>query len=152
MCIRCAACIQSAWKTYRRSPQRASRLAAVVKIQAHVRAGLARQHAEHLRQEQSAVAAMDGAMTSGSRVTVQAAAAQLVQAGVLEFTMFTCCFRVIIKQHGVEFDASYITSLVDNPACNSSLHLRICCCRKTHCRNMHSHYIDLGANEAVLPL
>ena len=55
-----------------------------MKIQAHVRAGLAKQHAERLRQQQSAVAAMEVAMTSGSRVKVQAAAAQLVQAGVLE--------------------------------------------------------------------
>ena len=83
----CAACIQCAWKAYHSSPQRASRLAAIVKIQAHVRAGLARQHAKHLHQRRSAVAVMDVAMSSGSTGQVQAAAAQLVQAGVLNITV-----------------------------------------------------------------
>lgn len=81
-----AACIQRIWKGYYSSPQRASRLAAIVKIQAHVRAGRARHHAKHLRQQRAAVAAINAAMRSGSRAQLQAAAAQLVQAGVLKST------------------------------------------------------------------
>lgn len=38
---------------------------------------------------------MDVAMTSGSRVQVQGAAAQLVQAGVLDFTAFSCCTQTL---------------------------------------------------------
>ena len=82
----CAASIQRAWKAYQTSTQRACRLAAIVKIQAHVRAGLARQHAKHLHCRRSAVAAMDVALSSGSTAQVQAAAVQLVQTGVLNIT------------------------------------------------------------------
>ena len=78
-----AGCIQHAWKTYQASPHRAHRLAAVVRLQAGIRAHAARMHASHLRCQQAAVAAMEAAMCGGSRSLLQSAAAQLVQAGAL---------------------------------------------------------------------
>ncbi|DBA92608.1 hypothetical protein WJX77_001792 [Trebouxia sp. C0004] len=81
-----AGCIQRAWRTYHSSPYRAHKLAAVVRLQAGVRAFAARQHASYLRHQQSATAAMESAMLSGSRSQLQAAAAQLVQAGLSQLS------------------------------------------------------------------
>ncbi len=70
---------------YHSSPYRAHKLAAVVRLQAGIRAYAARQRASHLRRQQSTIAAMESAVLSGTRSQLQAAAAQLVQAGVLCF-------------------------------------------------------------------
>ncbi|KAL0044361.1 hypothetical protein WJX82_002138 [Trebouxia sp. C0006] len=81
-----AGCIQRAWRTYHSSPYRAHKLAAVVRLQAGIRALAARQHASYLRHQHSAIAAMESAMLSGSRSQLQAAAAQLVQAGLAQLS------------------------------------------------------------------
>ena len=90
-----AGCIQHAWKTYQASPHRAHRLAAVVRLQAGIRAYAARMHTAHLRRQQTAIAAMEAAMCCGSRSQLQSAAAQLVQAGALWLLISsTCCSLV----------------------------------------------------------
>jgi len=76
-------CIQHAWRAYHTSPARAYRLAAVVRIQAGIRAVATQRHAAYVRCQRSAVAAIDAAMLSGLRSQLQEASAQLVQAGVL---------------------------------------------------------------------
>ncbi|DBA74610.1 TPA: hypothetical protein ACH3X2_009475 [Trebouxia sp. C0005] len=81
-----AGCIQRAWRTYHSSPYRAHKLAAVVRLQAGIRAYAARQHASYLRRQQSAIAAMEFATLSGSRSRLQAAAAQLEQAGLAQLS------------------------------------------------------------------
>ncbi|KAL0038127.1 hypothetical protein WJX79_003878 [Trebouxia sp. C0005] len=82
----CLSCIQRAWRTYHSSPYRAHKLAAVVRLQAGIRAYAARQHASYLRRQQSAIAAMEFATLSGSRSRLQAAAAQLEQAGLAQLS------------------------------------------------------------------
>ena len=95
-----AGCIQHAWRTYQASPHRAHRLAAVVRLQAGIRAYAARMHTAHLRRQQTAIAAMEAAMCCGSRSQLQSAAAQLVQAGALWLLISsTCCSLVAGHSH-----------------------------------------------------